>query len=157
MPLLCKGTGIFLIQNFSSMFKEKNKIKQIIYQVDAFTDELFRGNPAAVCIMEEWIPDEKMQLIAMENNLAETAFIVKEGVNYHIRWFTPTLEVDLCGHATIASAYVIFNTIELQDSTISFISKSGILVVNKEISGLLTLDFPSDQPKVVTDFPSILF
>ena len=81
------------------------KIK--IFQIDAFTDQLFKGNPAAVCPLEAWLPDDLMQKIAFENNLSETAFFVKEGNEYHIRWFTPKTEVDLCGHATLASAHVV--------------------------------------------------
>ena len=80
-----------------------------IYQIDAFADKLFSGNPAAVCILQEWINDELMQNIATENNLAETAFIVPDNSSFTIRWFTPTVEVDLCGHATLAAAYVLFN------------------------------------------------
>lgn len=80
-----------------------------IYQIDAFAQRTFEGNPAAVCPLQAWLPDEMLQRIALENNLSETAYIVKEGNNYAIRWFTPVLEVDLCGHATLASAYVIFN------------------------------------------------
>ncbi len=79
------------------------------YQVDAFTDRLFGGNPAGVCPLEQWLPDETMQKIAMENNLSETAFFVKKDEGFHIRWFTPKVEVNLCGHATLASAHVIFH------------------------------------------------
>jgi len=83
-----------------------------IYQVDAFTDRLFGGNPAAVCPLHAWLPDETMQAIAAENNLAETAFFVPEGAGYALRWFTPTVEVDLCGHATLAAGHVVFRFIE---------------------------------------------
>ena len=85
--------------------------KTKIYQVDTFTDKLFSGNPAAVCLLDTWINDEWMQLIGNENNLAETAFVVPNGQNFEIRWFTPTVEVDLCGHATLAAAFVLFNII----------------------------------------------
>ncbi|WP_420151893.1 PhzF family phenazine biosynthesis protein [Spirosoma sp.] len=121
-----------------------------IYQLDAFTDRLFAGNPAAVVPLSEWLPDEQMQLIASENNLAETAFYVKtEGeANYHIRWFTPTVEVDLCGHATLAAGYVVFflekgSEEELGDQ-IFFNSRSGQLKVCRGENGWLTLDFPVD-------------
>ena len=80
-----------------------------LYQIDAFTSKLFKGNPAAVCPLDEWLTDEIMQSIAKENNLSETAFFVPQGNNFHIRWFTPESEVDLCGHATLAAAYVLFN------------------------------------------------
>lgn len=115
-----------------------------IFQVDAFADEIFRGNPAAVCILDEWLPDELMQKIAMENNLAETAFIVEEPQGFRIRWFTPAVEVDLCGHATLASAHVFFNHLAYQHSEISFQSRSGLLKVLRS-DNLLTLDFPADE------------
>ena len=122
-----------------------------IYQLDAFTDRLFAGNPAAVIPLTDWLPDERMQQIAMENNLAETAFYVKtdEQAHYHIRWFTPTVEVDLCGHATLAAAYVVFflEDKELVDSSIDqiyFDSRSGPLKVCRGENGWLTLDFPAD-------------
>lgn len=119
-----------------------------IYQVDAFTSKLFRGNPAAVVPLEKWLDDETMQKIAAENNLAETAFFVKEDKNYHIRWMTPLKEVNLCGHATLASAYVIFNFIEKESSKINFNSRSGILSVEKD-GDYLTLDFPSNSPQQI--------
>jgi PhzF family phenazine biosynthesis protein len=120
-------------------------MKQKIYQVDAFTDKIFNGNPAAVCPLEKWLSDEIMQKIAMENNLSETAFYVKEGNKYHIRWFTPTVEVDLCGHATLASAFVLFNYESYSGSSLTFITdRSGILNVRKD-GDMLTLDFPADK------------
>lgn len=119
-------------------------MKLTIYQVDAFTDTLFKGNPAAVCPLPVWLPDETLQNIAKENNLAETAFFVKEGERYHIRWFTPMVEVDLCGHATLASAYVLFFIEKIQATTISFYSmRSGSLPVALD-GDFLTLNFPSD-------------
>lgn len=120
-----------------------------IYQVDAFTTQLFGGNPAAVVPLESWLTDEVMQKIAMENNLAETAFIVRESEGYRIRWFTPAVEVDLCGHATLAASYVFFNELNHPGNSISFQSRSGILTVARNGSEL-TLDFPSD---VVTEIP----
>lgn len=119
-------------------------MKVKIYQVDAFTDTLFSGNPAAVCpLKEHWLADATMQKIAFENNLAETAFFIRKDNRYHIRWFTPSLEVDLCGHATLASAHVLFNHEQYDGSVIEFSSRSGILTVKKE-SGFLTMDFPAD-------------
>lgn len=119
-------------------------MKQKIYQVDAFTDKLFHGNPAAVCPLKSWLSDELMQKIARENNLSETAFYVSEDSHYNIRWFTPTVEVDLCGHATLASAYVLFNLENHIGEKIIFKSKkSGELEVIKK-GDLLTLNFPSD-------------
>ena len=115
-----------------------------IFQVDAFTDKLFGGNPAAVCILDKWLDDELLQAIAMENNLPETAFIVPEGSGYLIRWFTPTAEVDLCGHATLASGYVVFNHLNFAGEEITFFSpRSGDLKVIKR-DDVLFLDFPAD-------------
>lgn len=116
------------------------------YQVDAFTDRLFGGNPAGVCPLEEWLPDEVMQKIAMENNLSETAFYIRKEEGYHIRWFTPKVEVNLCGHATLASAHIIFQTTGNSDDTIPFQSRSGLLNVRKE-GDLLVLDFPANKPQ----------
>ncbi len=117
-----------------------------MYQIDAFTNELFKGNPAAVCLMEELLSDKEMQNIAMENNLAETAFVRQiEGTKYSIRWFTPKAEVDLCGHATLASAYVLFSKKHYGDNQISFMSlNSGELIVTKS-GDLLEMDFPQDH------------
>ncbi len=116
-----------------------------IYQVDAFTTKLFGGNPAAVVPLEKWLDDATLQNIAAENNLSETAFFLKEGEHYKIRWMTPANEVPLCGHATLASSYVIFNFIERGLSKIKFMSKSGELIVERK-DDLLTLDFPSHKP-----------
>ncbi|MBN1406483.1 MAG: PhzF family phenazine biosynthesis protein [Calditrichaceae bacterium] len=116
-----------------------------MYQIDAFTDKVFTGNPAAVCPLDEWLDDEMMQHIAQENNLAETAFFVRNKDEYQIRWFTPTKEVDLCGHATLASAYVIFKHLDKTIDTIKFTSTSGPLYVNQE-NGKIALDFPSIPP-----------
>jgi len=109
--------------------------------VDAFADDLFKGNPAGVCVLEEWLSDDILQNIAAENNLSETAFIVKEGKNYHIRWFTPKYEIDLCGHATLGSSFVIANFLEPGIKQIRFKSMSGELKV-KCSEDLYTLDFP---------------
>ncbi|MGA9852258.1 MAG: PhzF family phenazine biosynthesis protein [Gammaproteobacteria bacterium] len=119
-----------------------------IYQIDAFTNRLFHGNPAAVCPLDAWLPDELMQQIAAENNLAETAFFVPAGDGYRLRWFTPKVEVDLCGHATLASAYVISHILKPGTRAIRFDSKSGLLHV--EIAGeRIQLDFPADPPRPV--------
>lgn len=125
-----------------------------IYQVDAFTDKMFGGNPAAICPLNEWLPDDLLQQIGNENNLSETAFLVKDGKDYHIRWFTPTVEVDLCGHATLASAKIIFHEWNFPGEEIIFHSKSGILKVKKEINGKLTLNFPNNKPFVVYNPPA---
>lgn len=118
-----------------------------IFQVDAFTADLYGGNPAAVVPLEKWLPDRTMQLIARENNLSETAFFVplnKPG-EYHLRWFTPVTEVQLCGHATLATAFVLFNCLKFNFSDkISFQSLSGRLHVTRE-GDWLTLDFPTDR------------
>jgi PhzF family phenazine biosynthesis protein len=125
-----------------------------IFQVDAFTDRLFGGNPAAVCPLEKWIPSETMQQIAMENNLSETAFFVKEGDDFHIRWFTPLVEVDLCGHATLATSFIIFEILKLAEEKITYTSRSGRLFVTKN-NDKLTLDFPQDEVRK-TEAPSEL-
>jgi PhzF family phenazine biosynthesis protein len=114
-----------------------------IYQVDAFAKELFQGNPAAVVPLETWLPETRMQQIAMENNLAETAFFAKEGADFRIRWFTPSMEVDLCGHATLASAFVLYNFTGYNEDSIRFHSRSGLLTVTRQ-GHALTLDFPAD-------------
>lgn len=119
-------------------------MKLKLYHVDAFAEKLFSGNPAAVCILDKWPGDEVLKNIAMENNLAETAFYVKEGDTYHIRWFTTTVEVDLCGHATLASAHILFNHEGFKGDEIRFSSRSGILTVKKKGDGL-TLNFPADE------------
>src|SRR3954464_5211192 len=98
-----------------------------IYKVDAFTSKLFGGNPAAVCPLDSWLPDETMQKLAAENNLSETAFFVKEDNGYKLRWFTPEFEIDLCGHATLATAYVVFNLLNYNSEVVRFSTKSGIL------------------------------
>lgn len=112
-----------------------------IYQVDAFTDRAFSGNPAAVMPLESWLPDEVLQRIAAENNLAETAFFIPKGDEFHIRWFTPTVEVELCGHATLASAYVITRYLQPQRQAMTFDSQSGPLIVRRD-GERLALDFP---------------
>ena len=114
-----------------------------LFQVDAFTNRLFAGNPAAVCPLDVWLPDEQMQQIAAENNLAETAFYVSQGERFGLRWFTPSVEVDLCGHATLATAYVLFHQYHYPQSTLAFDTRSGILTVEKS-GERLVMDFPSD-------------
>lgn len=121
-------------------------MKQKIYQIDAFTDKVFGGNPAAVCILDEWLDSQLMQNIAAENNLAETAFIVQKNSVFELRWFTPEIEVDLCGHATLATAYVLFNYHGVTENTIQFYSpRSGNLFVEKMSNGFMTMDFPTDE------------
>ena len=130
------------------------KIK--MFQIDAFTDKLFSGNPAAVCILDKWLSDELMQSIANENNLAETAFVVPKGKDFEIRWFTPTTEVDLCGHATLASAFVLFNLLDYPDSLIRFYSpRSGLLSVKKN-GDMLYLDFPTDTLELISGEQTIM-
>ena len=121
-------------------------MKLDMYQVDAFTDKVFGGNPAAVCPLDEWLDDKTLQNIAAENNLSETAFFVKKGKKYQIRWMTPTVEVDLCGHATLASSYVIFNELKQETDKITFESKSGDLIITKE-NGLISMNFPVRSPQ----------
>ena len=122
------------------------------YIVDAFTNEPFSGNPAAVCVMDHWPPEKSMMKLAMENNLSETAFAVKETNGYRLRWFTPDVEVDLCGHATLATAYVIANFVETNAAAIHFQTLSGQLIVTKN-GELYEMDFPAYalKPVPVTD------
>ena len=121
-------------------------MKSNIYIIDAFTDTLFGGNPAAVCPLQSWLPDDRLQKIASENNLSETAFFVGEDGKYKLRWFTPAIEIDLCGHATLASAFVIFNYIDKSLDSINFESNSSALKVTKS-GDKLTLDFPVRTPE----------
>ncbi|MHC1725976.1 MAG: PhzF family phenazine biosynthesis protein [Syntrophobacteraceae bacterium] len=117
-----------------------------IYQVDAFTSEVFSGNPAAVCLLDGWLPDSMLQAIAAENNLSETAFLVRDGDGYALRWFTPLTEVWLCGHATLASACVLFDLKEWPHETVCFQTiRSGKLIVEKK-EHLFEMDFPSRPP-----------
>jgi PhzF family phenazine biosynthesis protein len=136
--------AVLLMVQFSFAQVKTNEKKIKRYQVDAFTTNIFSGNPAAVCPLDKWLPDHVMQNIAMENNLSETAFYVKESDGYKIRWFTPTTEVDLCGHATLATAFVMFNYENVKGTSISFKSKSGPIGVTRSYD-LLTLDFPADS------------
>ena len=112
------------------------------YHVDAFADRLFKGNPAGVCFLADWLPDAELQAIAAENNLAETAFVVQRESFYDLRWFTPTVEMDLCGHATLAPAHVIFRHLKCRENVVRFTTRSGVLTVTRD-GELLTLDFPA--------------
>lgn len=119
------------------------------YQVDAFATKVFEGNPAAVCPLDEWLDDKLLQAIAEENNLSETAFFVPSKKGYQLRWFTPTVEVDLCGHATLASAFIIFEKLGYKKKLITFETRSGDLIVKKE-NNKLVMDFPARQPTPCT-------
>jgi PhzF family phenazine biosynthesis protein len=120
-----------------------------LYQIDAFASRLFAGNPAAVCPLEAWLDDSLLQSIAAENNLSETAFFVRNGNRYDLRWFTPTVEVDLCGHATLASAFVILNYIDSSAASVAFDTRSGELIVRRQ-DDRLSMDFPSRPPEPCT-------
>ena len=130
-------------------------MKLPIYQVDAFADQPFTGNPAAVCPLETWLPDSQMQAIAEENNLAETAFFVREGSGHRIRWFTPAVEVDLCGHATLAAAHILWSELGWQSERIEFESRSGVLSVQRK-SGRIELDFPAEACEPCDIPPALL-
>jgi PhzF family phenazine biosynthesis protein len=129
-------------------------MKISIFQVDAFADKVFSGNPAAVCPLDSWLEDKILQHIAAENNLAETAFFVKTGEDFHIRWFTPKAEVDLCGHATLAAAFVLLECLGYEKDSISFQSRSGLLTVSKNNSWL-TLNFPADRTTQIDISPML--
>lgn len=131
-------------------------MKQLtLYQIDAFATSVFTGNPAGVCLLDTCLTDKQMQAIAEENNLSETAFIVQENDHYRIRWFTPNTEVDLCGHATLASAFVLFNQLKHPSSTILFQSNSGELRVSKQNSQL-QMDFPALPYQKITPTDEVL-
>lgn len=131
-------------------------MNQVMYQVDAFAEKLFEGNPAAVCVMDEWLPDATMQAIAMENNLAETAFLVSRNLGeYDLRWFTPGDEVDLCGHATLASAHTLYQHYGYEGKQIVFHTRSGELIVSLVDEGRYLMDFPADHGKEVADWSLI--
>jgi len=124
------------------------------YVVDVFTDEVFGGNPAGVCLLDEWLPDVTLQNIAMENNLSETAFLVKQNGYYDLRWFTPAIEVDLCGHATMGSAFVLFSYYETTACKLDFHTQSGVLTVERK-DDMLWMDFPSRPAVRVEQYESI--
>ena len=127
-----------------------------LFQIDAFTSRLFGGNPAAVCPLPHWLDDEVLQQIAQENNLSETAFFVRKADGtYELRWFTPGAEVDLCGHATLAAAFAIFQKLEPNRDEVAFRTKSGLLAVHRN-EELLTMDFPADSPRSVPSPPALL-
>jgi PhzF family phenazine biosynthesis protein len=117
-----------------------------IYQVDAFASRLFAGNPAAVCVLESWPPDELLRAIAAENNLSETAFLRATGDGYELRWFTPAVEVDLCGHATLAAGYVVFHFLQPSGEQVRFATRSGPLTVRRQ-GQWLEMDFPARPPE----------
>lgn len=126
-----------------------------IYQIDAFTEKLFKGNPAAVCPLEEWLDRQYLQSIASENNLSETAFFVKKGDVFELKWFTPKIEVNLCGHATLAAGHVIFHHMGYKKDKIRFLTLSGDLKVTHS-NNLLTLDFPSTPPSPIETPPDLV-
>ena len=132
-------------------------MKLPVYVVDAFTNKLFGGNPAAVCPLNEWLPDDMMQKLGAENNLAETVFFVEENDHYRIRWFTPTVEVKLCGHATLASAHILYTELGYTKNEIVFNSLSGLLKVTRKAEGVYTLDFPADKLHPATEVPDAIF
>lgn len=124
------------------------------YQVDAFTDRVFGGNPAGVCLLENWLPDKTLQQIALENNLSETAFVVRHGEEFDLRWMTPTMEIDLCGHATLAPAFVIFHELGFSGTAIRFNTKTGPLGATRE-GDRIVLDFPAWEAKAC-EIPAVL-
>ncbi len=132
-----------------------------LYQIDAFAGKLFSGNPAAVIPLTEWLPDTLMQQIALENNLSETVFFVpsaNEAADYDIRWFTPEAEINLCGHATLARAYVLFEVLGFKKDTLVFSSKSGLLKIKKDTAAVFkgVMEFPSWKPERVDAYPETL-
>jgi len=132
-------------------------MKLPVYIVDAFTDKLFGGNPAAICPLHEWLPDKLMQSLAAENNLSETAFVLEEDDHYRIRWFTPATEVKLCGHATLASAHIFYTELNHTKSEVWFESLSGLLKVARKDHDTYTLDFPANPPQETNEVPDGIF
>jgi PhzF family phenazine biosynthesis protein len=128
-----------------------------IYIANAFTQDLFGGNPAAVCPLQEWLPVGMMQSLAAQNNLSETAFIIEEDDHFRIRWFTPAKEVELCGHATLASAHIFYTELAHTKREIWFESASGLLKVTRKDADTYTLDFPANPPEAVSEIPGDLF
>src|SRR5215831_6836267 len=122
-----------------------------IFQIDAFASRVFKGNPAAVVPLDAWLPDATLQAIAAENNLSETAYFVAEGDGWRLRWFTPAVEVDLCGHATLATAHLIFTRLSVDADRLRFMTRSGLVEVIRENGGRLALDFPSSPANPVND------
>jgi PhzF family phenazine biosynthesis protein len=135
--------------------KDRERVNIPYYQIDAFTGAVFAGNPAGVCLLDDWLEDATLQAIAAENNLSETAFLVRGGQGYGLRWFTPKAEVDLCGHATLASAFVVFTRVQPALDVVAFESKSGTLTVSRE-GDLLAMDFPSREARPCSSVPSEL-
>jgi predicted PhzF superfamily epimerase YddE/YHI9 len=125
------------------------------YQVDAFTDRAFSGNPAGVCLLEQWMDDATLQRISGENNLSETAFLVRRGSDFELKWFTPTMEVDLCGHATLASAFVLFSEYQRKESSLAFHTKSGPLHAEWDGAKVM-LDFPARPGKASAAPPALM-
>ncbi len=132
----------------------KGVVRIPIYQIDAFTRRVFAGNPAAVCPLDKWLPDNTLQAIAAENNLSETAFFVRRGARFHLRWFTPAREVDLCGHATLAAAFVILNHLHPSLEAAVFDTMSGELTVRRD-GELLSMDFPARPPRPAPENPML--
>lgn len=128
-----------------------------MYQVDAFSQQLFKGNPAAVVVTENWLPEDLMQSIALENNLAETAFVrVMDDENFEIRWFTPAVEVDFCGHATLASSFVLFKDYTAKKTIRFHVKDLGIFIVDQDTDGKIRMNFPMRRPVKLEAYPAIL-
>ena len=145
-----------MLLHFSQTQNNTAAMKKLpIYQADAFNDHQFGGNPAAVVPLKEWLTDDEMQNIAAENNLSETAFFVEEGEGFRLRWFTPAVEVDLCGHATLATGHILFEELEYDKEEIIFKTHSGLLTVKKE-DDRLSMNFPAVEPER-SEGPAILF
>lgn len=134
---------------------QSSRVRVPYYQVDAFTTRVFGGNPAGVCPLEAWLPDDVLKEIAAENNLSETAYFVRRDGGYDLRWFTPTVEVDLCGHATLAAAFVLFNELGFQGETVRFYTRIGELGASRE-DGRIVLDFPSWPGRRCDRVPALL-
>jgi PhzF family phenazine biosynthesis protein len=136
------------------MHLPQSRVPISYYQVDAFTDRVFGGNPAGVCLLDSWLPDSTLQQIALENNLSETAFVVRRGEEFDLRWMTPTMEIDLCGHATLAPAFIIFSELGFTGEEIRFHTKTGLLGARRDADRIV-LDFPAWEAKPC-EIPAVL-
>jgi PhzF family phenazine biosynthesis protein len=122
---------------------QRPRVRVPYFQVDAFTSRVFGGNPAGICLLDSWLAEDVLQQVAAENNLSETAFLVRRGDNFELRWFTPEIEINLCGHATLASAFVIFGELGFSGDAIRFETKSGLLTATRAAGEIIALDFPA--------------
>ena len=149
-----------MMRNLSATYRRHGRIAAMripLFHVDAFTDRAFSGNPAAVCLLDRWLDDEWLRKVAAENNLSATAFLVPRGDRYDLRWFTPLCEVRLCGHATLAAGYIVFECLQPAKDTVLFETRFGGTLTVRRNETLLSMDFPAFVPKLCSTPPTALF